>query len=113
MVMQNPNRPVPPAPFGGKTPDLSGEVAQRVLAVLDADVNPAIAAHGGQANLIAVEGDVAYVQMAGGCQGCGMAAATLSQGIEVAILDAVPEIAKVVDVTDHQSGANPYYVGAH
>ena len=113
MVMQNPNRPAPPAPWGGKVPDLSGDVAQRVLAVLEAEVNPAIAAHGGHADLIAVEDGIAYVQMAGGCQGCGMAAATLAQGIEVSIVDNVPEITKVVDVTDHQSGANPYYAGAH
>jgi Fe/S biogenesis protein NfuA len=50
--------------------------------------------------------------MGGGCQGCGLAAVTLSQGIEVAILDAVPEIAEVVDVTDHASGTNPYYEAA-
>ena len=47
--------------------------------------------------------------MGGGCQGCGLAPVTLSQGIEVAIKDAVPEIVSVVDVTDHAGGANPYY----
>jgi len=110
MVMQNPNRPLPP----GARPqaDLSGEVPQKVLKVLAEQINPAIASHGGVAELIAVEGSIAYLRLGGGCQGCGMASVTLSQGIEVAILDAVPEITEVVDVTDHASGANPYYEAA-
>jgi Fe/S biogenesis protein NfuA len=58
---------------------------------------------------VAVEEDTAYVRLGGGCVGCGMATVTLSQGIEVAITDAVPEVMRVVDVTDHASGTNPYY----
>jgi Fe/S biogenesis protein NfuA len=113
MVMQNPNRPAA-APSAGSRPsaDLSGPVAQAVLTVLDEQINPAIAAHGGQADLVAVEEGVAYVRMSGGCQGCGLAAVTLTQGIEVAILDAIPEISSVVDVTDHEAGDNPYYESA-
>jgi Fe/S biogenesis protein NfuA len=80
--------------------------------VLDEQINPAIAAHGGRAELVAVEGGVAYLRLGGGCQGCGLAAVTLSQGIEVAILDAVSEVSEVIDVTDHASGANPYYEAA-
>ena len=110
MVMQNPNRPAAPAPR--PQADLSGELPQKVLAVLEAEINPAIAAHGGFAELVAVDDNIAYVRMGGGCQGCGMAAVTLSQGIEVAILDSVPEIEKVVDVTDHASGTNPYFESA-
>jgi Fe/S biogenesis protein NfuA len=113
MIMQNPNQPAPAPPWGDRpAPDLSGELPQKVLAILDTEINPAIAAHGGYAELVAVEESVAYVRMGGGCQGCGMAAVTLSQGIEVAILDGVPEIEKVVDVTDHASGTNPYYEAA-
>ena len=85
------------------------ELAQRVLAVLDDQVNPSIAMHGGHADLVAVEEGVVYVRLSGGCQGCGLAAVTLSQGIEVALRDSVPEIVSVVDVTDHASGANPFY----
>jgi Fe/S biogenesis protein NfuA len=59
-----------------------------------------------------VEDDTAFLKMGGGCQGCGLAQVTLSQGIEVAIKEAVPEIKHVVDVTDHDSGANPYYESA-
>jgi Fe/S biogenesis protein NfuA len=110
LVIINPNTPpsLPSAPFptGG---DLSGYVAQRVVEVLEQDVNPQIAMHGGHAGLVAVEGSTAYVEMSGGCQGCGMARATLSQGIAVAITDAVAEITEVVDVTDHMSGMNPYF----
>jgi Fe/S biogenesis protein NfuA len=114
MVMQNPNRPLPPVARVANRPeaDLSGEIPQRVIRVLDEQINPAIASHGGYAELVAVEDSIAYLRMGGGCQGCGMAAVTLSQGIEVAILDMVPEITEVIDVTDHASGANPYYESA-
>ena len=114
MVMQNPNRPMSPAAAILDRPgaDLSGEVPQRVIQVLEEQINPAIASHGGHAELVAVEGNVAYLRLSGGCQGCGMASVTLSQGIEVAILDSVPEITEVVDVTDHATGANPYYEAA-
>lgn len=112
MVIQNPNRPAPAGAAARPTADLSGPVAQAVLSVLDSEINPAIAAHGGRADLVAVEDGIAYVRMSGGCQGCGLAAVTLSQGIEVAILDAVPEVSQVIDTTDHASGANPYYEAA-
>lgn len=113
MVLQNPNRPPASPPMGARPQgDLSGDVPQRVLQVLDEQINPAIAAHGGHAELVAVDDGVAYLRLGGGCQGCGLAAVTLSQGIEVAILDAVPEVTKVVDVTDHASGANPYFESA-
>jgi Fe/S biogenesis protein NfuA len=116
MIIQNPNTPPPPAgsPRMGPAPtaDLTGDVAQRVMQVLDQQVNPAIAAHGGRADLVAVEEEVAYLRLSGGCAGCGMAAVTLSQGIEVAIFDAVPEITRIVDVTDHAAGTNPYFEAA-
>jgi Fe/S biogenesis protein NfuA len=117
MVMQNPNHPevAPVAPPWSEAADteLSSELARTIVAVLDEQVNPAIAAHGGQAQLVAVEEPVAYVVLSGGCQGCGMAAATLQQGIEVAIVDAVPEIERIEDVTDHASGLNPYFAASH
>jgi Fe/S biogenesis protein NfuA len=89
--------------------ELDSDTARRVLAVLDRDVNPSIAAHGGHAELVGIEGATAYLRLGGGCQGCGMATVTLSQGIEVAITNAVPEIDAIVDVTDHASGRNPYF----
>ena len=114
MVMENPNRPRQASPMMSDRPpaDLSGDVPQRVMQVLAEQINPAIASHGGHAELVAVEDSIAYLRLSGGCQGCGMASVTLSQGIEVAILDAVPEITEVIDVTDHASGDNPYYEAA-
>jgi Fe/S biogenesis protein NfuA len=112
MVMQNPNKPVPRSAAARPEADLSSPVAQAVMQVLDEQINPAIAAHGGHADLVAVDDSIAYLRLSGGCQGCGLASVTLSQGIEVAILDAVPEITEVVDVTDHASGTNPYFEAA-
>jgi Fe/S biogenesis protein NfuA len=114
LLVVNPNKPSPASPaIGGRAPaDLTGPVPQRVLQVIEQQINPAIAAHGGSAELVAVEEDTAYVRLGGGCVGCGMATVTLGQGIEVAILEAVPEVRQVVDVTDHASGTNPYYEAA-
>jgi Fe/S biogenesis protein NfuA len=114
LLVVNPNKPDPTSPaIGGRPPaDLSGPVPQRVMQVLAEQINPAISAHGGSAELVAVEEDVAYVRLGGGCVGCGMASVTLGQGIEVAIVQAVPEVRQVVDVTDHASGTNPYYEAA-
>jgi Fe/S biogenesis protein NfuA len=114
LMVANPNKPDPASPaIGGRPPaDLSGPVPQRVMQVLAEQINPAIAAHGGSAELVAVEDEVAYVRLGGGCVGCGMAPVTLGQGIEVAIIQAVPEVRQVVDVTDHASGTNPYYEAA-
>ncbi len=98
-------RPPPTMPAAG----LDTDVARRVTAVLDRQVNPSIASHGGHAELAGIDGATAYLRLGGGCQGCGMATVTLSQGIEVAITQAVPEIDRVVDVTDHASGTNPYF----
>jgi Fe/S biogenesis protein NfuA len=109
--LDNPNSPSPAV--GARPPaDLSGDVAQRVLQVLEQQINPSIASHGGRADLVAVEDSTAYLRLSGGCQGCGMAKVTLTQGIEVAITDGVPEIRQVVDVTDHASGTNPYFESA-
>jgi Fe/S biogenesis protein NfuA len=86
-------------------------VAQKVQTVLDEKVAPALASHGGWVELTKIEGDAAYIQFGGGCQGCGQSQVTLSQGIETAILADVPEIKRVLDGTDHASGTNPYYQG--
>lgn len=77
--------------------------------LLDEHINPAVAEHGGYITLIDVKEDVAYVSLGGGCQGCGMADVTLKQGIEAVITDEVPGINRVIDITDHASGTNPYY----
>jgi Fe/S biogenesis protein NfuA len=112
LVIVNPNTPTAPTLAGlGSIPevDLSDPFAQRVVNVLEQQVNPSIASHGGRADLVAVEEHSVYLRLSGGCQGCGMAKATLSQGIEVILREAIPEIGNVVDVTDHADGTNPYY----
>ena len=113
LVLVNPNTPqVEPT----IAPDvlaagITGPVATRVSTVLEQHVNPSIASHGGRADLVAFDEDagVAYLRLSGGCQGCAMSRMTLTQGIEVALRDEVPEVVRVVDVTDHGSGDNPYY----
>jgi Fe/S biogenesis protein NfuA len=108
----NPNRPplrASPAVGVHAPADLSGDVPQRVAQVLEQQINPSIASHGGRADLVAVEDGTVYVRMSGGCQGCGMASVTLTQGIEVAIREGIPEVQRVVDVTDHAAGTNPYF----
>ena len=109
LVLVNPNQP--PAPPGAAVPegDLTSPEAQAVMRILAEEINPAIASHGGVAQLVAVDEGVAYLRLGGGCQGCGMAAVTLGQGIKVAILEGVPGIRDVVDVTDHAAGTNPYF----
>jgi Fe/S biogenesis protein NfuA len=110
LVLRNPN---PPTPAGGGLglPDieLEGTVEERITMLLDQAINPAIAGHGGWTRLLSVDGDTAYLELGGGCQGCGLAAMTLRHGIETAIKEKIPEIADVVDMTDHASGVNPYY----
>ena len=111
LVLRNPNRPNPfgAGPLAGGDLELTGDTAERIRQLLDQQVNPALASHGGYASLVGVEGEKAYVEMGGGCQGCAVSAMTLRDGIERAIKDNVPEITEVIDATDHASGENPYY----
>jgi Fe/S biogenesis protein NfuA len=106
LVLRNPNRP---DPLSGAHLELSGTSEERVRQLLDQQINPALAMHGGFAALDRVEGDIAYVTMGGGCQGCAVSAMTLREGIARSIKEAIPELQEVVDVTDHTQGENPYY----
>jgi Fe/S biogenesis protein NfuA len=106
LVLRNPNRP---DPLSGAHIELSGTVDEKVRQLLDGQINPALAMHGGFAALDHVEGDVVYVTMGGGCQGCAVSAMTLREGISRAIREAIPEVTEVVDTTDHSMGENPYY----
>lgn len=108
LSMNNPNSPETPAMSAPKG-DLSGPLVDRVNQVITEQVNPAIASHGGGAELVSVDGTIAYLRLFGGCQGCGLAQVTLKQGIEKIILESIDELTAVVDVTDHASGDNPYY----
>ncbi len=84
----------------------------RVLDIFEQRINPMVAGHGGHVDLIDVQDGVVMVRLGGGCQGCGMADVTLRQGIETTLQQFAPEVQGVVDVTDHSSGANPYFASA-
>ena len=88
---------------------LSGPVAEAVHRVIETQINPGVASHGGVVTLEDIKGNTVFLQMGGGCQGCGQVDVTLKQGIIRMIQEAVPEIEQVVDATDHESGENPYY----
>ena len=100
--VENPNL----APIGSKP--LEGPLADRVRQAIDQFVNPGVAQHGGHVTLVEVRDKIVYLQMGGGCQGCGMASVTLSQGIERILQEQVPEIEGIEDVTNHGDGENPY-----
>ena len=108
LVIRNPNKPNPLAGI-----DLSavGDLADKINVLLEKSVNPSLAAHGGFATLVGVDeaaGNV-YLTMGGGCQGCSMSRMTLTQGIRQTIIDALPEVKEVLDVTDHSAGESPFY----
>ena len=86
-----------------------GDIADRVRAVLDSQVNPAIAAHGGMISLVDVQDTEISVQMSGGCQGCALSRMTLRQGVEKMLRQSIPELTAVHDVTDHASGESPFF----
>ena len=88
---------------------VDGDLVDRVQSVLDEQINPSVAGHGGRVSLIDLKEKTVFLQLEGGCQGCGMADVTLKQGIEVMIKEAIPEIEEIYDVTDHANGKNPYY----
>ena len=101
-VVENPNL----------TPLMQDPIARRVNQILEERISPSVASHGGSVRLIDyVEGRV-YVQLGGGCQGCGMVDVTLKQGIEALLREEIPEVLEVLDTTDHASGSNPYYSSA-
>ena len=88
---------------------MSEELRGKVQELIDTMINPAIAGHGGYVDLIDGQDNRVYLQMGGGCQGCGAADVTLKSGIERLIKDELPEVIEVLDTTDHASGSNPYY----
>jgi Fe-S cluster biogenesis protein NfuA len=92
---------------GGAEP--GGALRDRVQQMLDREVNPALSAHGGFIEIVDLVGGELTVHMGGGCQGCAKSAATLRLGVERQIKDRFPEIASVVDATDHAAGSNPYF----
>ena len=90
-------------------PGLETPEGKAIQDLLEEQVNPAVAAHGGHISLVDIQDDTVYIRLEGGCQGCGMADVTLKQGVATEIQRVAPGITKVLDVTDHAGGTNPYY----
>ncbi len=88
---------------------LRGNFEDRVRQVLDEQVNPMVASHGGVVSLSRIKNGEVFLRFGGGCQGCGMVDVTLKQGVEVMMKESVPDIVAIHDATDHDSGSNPYY----
>ncbi|MGA1118845.1 MAG: NifU family protein [bacterium] len=88
---------------------LRGNFEDRVRQVLDEQVNPMVASHGGVVSLSRIENGEVFLRFGGGCQGCGMVDVTLKQGVEVMMKESVPDIVAIHDATDHDSGSNQYY----
>ncbi|MDV3255970.1 MAG: NfuA family Fe-S biogenesis protein [Lysobacter sp.] len=93
----------------GVAPDASASLVERVLYVIENDVNPQLATHRGSVSVQEVTADgVVVLRFGGGCHGCGMADMTLKNGIEKTLLEKVPGVTAVRDATDHDTGAAPY-----
>lgn len=89
-----------------RTPEEQFKLVQQLF---DAEINPAVAQHGGHFTLLEVKENRVFVELGGGCQGCGMVDVTLRQGVEQRLKEVLPEMAALIDVTDHEHGENPYY----
>ena len=85
-------------------------IEDRVNYVLYNEINPGLAAHGGNVSLEEIfEESVAVLRFGGGCQGCGMVDVTLKDGVEKTLLEQIPQLTEVRDVTDHSVRENAYY----
>jgi Fe-S cluster biogenesis protein NfuA len=85
------------------------EIREGIQKVIDTEVNPGVAGHGGNISLLAVKGNSVTIQMGGGCQGCSAADLTLKQGIHTSFRKAVPKVGAIFDETDHTAGLNPFF----
>lgn len=107
LLIRNPNKPKPPVVEGLVSDD---EISAQIEAVVSTEVNPALAAHGGFVTFAGHDKEgTAYFTMGGGCHGCSMSRQTMLEGVQTMISAQVPTIVKVRDLTDHSTGANPYY----
>jgi Fe/S biogenesis protein NfuA len=94
----------------GQPPESDASVIERVRYVIEAEINPQLASHGGRVTLREVTADgIVVLQFGGGCHGCGMVDVTLRNGIEGTLRERVPEVTGVRDATDHETGDQPYY----
>ena len=107
LVIRNPNKPLPPTVEGLVRND---ELSARIETVVQGEVNPALAAHGGFVTYVGHDrAGTAYLTMGGGCHGCSMSRMTMLEGVQTMLVEQVPEVERVRDLTDHTTGENPYY----
>jgi Fe/S biogenesis protein NfuA len=107
LVIRNPNRPAPPVIEGLTSDD---ELSAEIRAMVDNEVNPALAVHGGFVSYVGHDGEgTAYLTMGGGCHGCSMSRLTMLDGVQTMLSEAIEGIERVKDLTDHTTGENPYY----
>ena len=86
------------------------ELSAQIRALVDSDVNPALATHGGFVTYVGHDGEgTAYMSMGGGCHGCSMSRVTMLDGVQTMLSEAIPAVHHVRDLTDHATGENPYY----
>ena len=100
---------VPSHDFAIQLPAFEGPLETQIVSILTTEVNPSLASHGGEVRLIRLEDDVAILQFGGGCQGCAAVDLTLKDGVEKTLMDRIPELAGIRDVTDHTDTTNAYY----
>lgn len=97
-------------PLGVRTEqDPDTALLTAVQGLLEREINPAVAAHGGHIAAERVAENTVYLRMSGGCQGCAASSATLRDGVERMLRAALPQIERIVDVTDHDAGTTPFY----
>jgi Fe/S biogenesis protein NfuA len=107
LVIRNPNRPQAPNVEGLVRDD---ELSAEIEALVTSEVNPALAAHGGFVTYVGHDGEgTAYMTMGGGCHGCSMSKATMLDGVQTILSEALPAVERVRDLTDHSTGENPYF----
>ena len=107
LVIRNPNRPSAPSVDGLTVDD---ELSATIEAMISGDVHTALASHGGFVTYVGHDGEgTAYLTMGGGCHGCSMSKMTMLDGVQTMLVDAIEEVERVRDLTDHTTGENPYY----
>ncbi len=102
--------PPPEIPAGEMIPP--DMLRQRIQQIIDDQINPGVASHGGYVEVVDVADNNVFLRMGGGCQGCGAADMTLRMGVEKLLREEVPQIQQVFDETDHAAGQNPYYAAS-
>jgi Fe/S biogenesis protein NfuA len=107
LVIRNPNRPAPPVIEGLTSDD---DLSAEIRAMVDNEVNPALAVHGGFVSYVGHDGEgTAYLTMGGGCHGCSMSRLTMLDGVQTMLSEAIEGVERVKDLTDHTTGETPYY----